>query len=365
MSTARITLVVSRIPGNTPEGATIAIASNVGGWNPAAPPSACTRDARGFYRMSLQVPVGTALEYKMTRGDWGTVEKAADGSELPNRVHQVKGNATLHVHVARWADAGPPGEGHTTVGTVEELEDVASPELGNRRDLFVYLPPSYAPGTRRFPVLYLHDGQNVFDAATSFSGEWGADEAAEALAQRGRELIIVAVANNEDRMKEYAPFPGKENDNTPRGQAYADFLALTVKPLIDARFRTIPDRAHTGILGSSMGGLISLYAALVHPNTFGFVGAMSPSFWFGGFAMYDWVKAHPAPPMRIYLDVGTAEHGESPAGLQGFVRDTQRMAELLRTQGHSVHFEADEGAMHTEGAWRARLPGALRMFHHS
>ncbi|HLL52222.1 MAG TPA: alpha/beta hydrolase-fold protein, partial [Myxococcaceae bacterium] len=151
-------------------------------------------------------------------------------------------------------------------------------------------------------------------------------------------------------------------DHTARAAEYSEFIVKTVKPLIDARFRTLPEREHTGILGSSMGGLISLYAALAHPDTFGFVGAMSPSFWFAGFQMYDWVKGRTAPPMRIYIDVGDNEVGESPAGVEGFVRDTHAMGDILRSQGHEVRVVVGEGADHSEAAWAKRFPTALEWF---
>ena len=262
-------------------------------------------------------------------------------------------------------DLGGPGpkKPHTLTGDVEFIEGIKSPRLGNARTLIVYLPPSYRQMGARYPVLYLHDGQNVFDEATSFAGEWGADETAEALARdRGIEAILVGIYNNADRLKEYAPFPAPENDQTALGEAYAELVATVIKPLIDSRYRTLADRAHSGILGSSMGGLISLYTAFSYPELFGFVGAMSPSFWFAGGQMYAWVKAHPVPPMRIYLDVGTAEEGESPAGTAGFVQDTRKMGELLESQGHRVTVQVAQGANHSEAAWRERFPQVLELF---
>jgi predicted alpha/beta superfamily hydrolase len=111
-----------------------------------------------------------------------------------------------------------------------------------------------------------------------------------------------------------------------------------------------------------MGGLISLYAGLVYPEVFGFVGAMSPSFWFSGFQMYGWVKARSVPPLRIYLDVGDSEEGESPSGVEGFVRDTYAMGEILRGQGHDVQVVVGKGAKHSEAAWGQRFPAALEWF---
>jgi len=119
------------------------------------------------------------------------------------------------------------------------------------RDLHAYLPPSYERSDRRFPGLYMHDGQNLFDATTSFAGEWGVDETMEELAVEGLEAIVIGIPHGEDRVREYTPFNGG-------GDEYLAYVVDTVKPLVDSSFRTLSDREHTGIMGSSLGALISL-----------------------------------------------------------------------------------------------------------
>ena len=190
------------------------------------------------------------------------------------------------------------------------------PQLQRSRRVWLYLPPGYdAPGnTARYPVLYMHDGQNVFDAATSYVGEWGVDETLDSLAAAGVTApIVVAVDHGgERRLDEYSPWrnetfrwPGSDPDAPAapgpgpggEGEAYVEFLTTTLKPTIDARFRTLPGRETTGILGSSMGGLISLYAALRHPDVFGRVGVFSPAFWFAP-EMYDWTAQSKAARHR-------------------------------------------------------------------
>lgn len=267
---------------------------------------------------------------------------------------------------AAWARDDVPS--HSTIaGTVETVKDVSSPQLGNRRDLLVYLPPSYKTGARRYPVLYMQDGQNVFDEATAFvHREWKADEAAEALAAKGQELIIVAIPHTEQnpagpgRLSEYSPFRVPPV-STGRGAQYADFVALTVKPLVDARYRTLGRAEHTGVLGSSMGGLISLYIALRYPDVFGFAGVLSPSLFFADYAIVPWVKAHPASrPVRIYMDVGTLESAVSQS--EDAVGKTRELADLLRSQGMDVTFVVAGSARHDEDAWARRLPGVLELF---
>src|SRR5690606_842207 len=186
-----------------------------------------------------------------------------------------------------WQDY--PAQQHTISGTVKVLADLLSPQLGNRRDLLVYLPRSYAASDQHYPVLYMHDGQNLFDAYTSFAGEWQVDETMQQLERDGIEWIVVGIPNaGEDRLAEYSPFPDPKH-GSGRGDLYLDFVVDTVKARIDADFRTLPGRDHTGIMGSSLGGLISLYGFFSRPDVFGFAGAMSPAFWYGGRAIFPYI----------------------------------------------------------------------------
>jgi predicted alpha/beta superfamily hydrolase len=251
--------------------------------------------------------------------------------------------------------AADDGVEHTVVGTVKVLRDVQSPELENARDILVYLPRSYGAGERRYPVIYMHDGQNLFDQATSFGGEWRVDETMEA---EGVEAIVIGIPNmGDERCEEYSPFVDEEAGGG-HGDDYLAFMVHTVKPMVDRDFRTLPERAHTGIAGSSMGGLISLYGFFKEPETFGFAGVMSPALWFADRAVFGFIEQAPPPQSgRIYLDVGTQE-GEAT------LRDERRMSELLESKGFSAESELryveDEGAGHTESAWAERFGKAVR-----
>lgn len=263
------------------------------------------------------------------------------------------------------------GNHHTVVGNVKVLAGLHSPQIGNRRDILLYLPPSYESSQRRYPVLYFHDGQNLFDAATSFAGEWHVDETMEKLAAEGLEAIVVGIPNaGMTRMDEYSPFRDPRLGGG-RGDAYLQFVVETVKPLIDGTFRTIPDREHTAVLGSSMGGLISLYAFFHYPAVFGLAGVMSPSLWFGQEAIYDYVEKAPYAPGRIYMDVGTREHGGGKRGLsprQGqsrrYYASVRRMQRTLVRKGYRLRNELlyveEKWARHEEQAWARRLPKAIR-----
>jgi predicted alpha/beta superfamily hydrolase len=216
----------------------------------------------------------------------------------------------------------------TLPGTLAMLRDVHSPQLHNYRDVFVYLPPSYgADAGRRYPVLYMHDGQNLFDPELSFSGAWRVDLAMETAARLGYEAIVVGVANTGgSRIDEYGPFFDESVGGGGTGDLYVDFLVHTLKPMIDTQFRTQPEPPTTGILGSSMGGLISLYAFFREPHHFGACGVLSPALWFGKRAILPFVEAADYTPGRIWLDVGTGEGART-------VFNVRLLRELLGLKG--------------------------------
>ena len=234
---------------------------------------------------------------------------------------------------------------------------LAMPGLGRERTLRLYLPPSYesAP-TRRYPVLYMHDAQNLFDDATSNFGEWGVDETLDDFARtRGFEAIVVGIDHGgEERIHELSPWTNPKY-GPAQGEQYMAFVVDTVKPWIDAHYRTQPGRASTAIVGSSLGALASHYALLRYPQVFGKAAIFSPSYLYAG-EVWAQTAAHPWPSgTRTYFYIGGREGDES-------LPDLDRMIALLRTQDHgardiAVHVEPD--AQHNERAWRAEFPRAV------
>ena len=240
-------------------------------------------------------------------------------------------------------------------GRLVRLPGVASRELGNRRDLLVYLPAAYATGTTRLPVIYMQDGQNLFDPATSFASDWGLGRTLDALSARV-ETIVVGVTNmGEARLDEYSPVADAQGHGG-KGDRYLAFLTETVKPMIDATFRTRPEREATGIAGSSMGGLISLYAFFRQPKVFGFAGMLSPSLWFADQAALRFVEEAAYVPGRLYLDVGLLE-GEGPVADARVLRD--RLIEKGYRADVDLRFVEDPDGAHNEAAWGRRFRGAL------
>jgi predicted alpha/beta superfamily hydrolase len=280
--------------------------------------------------------------------------------------------------VTAWPPAGwklysDVHHGHNTVsGTVLVSPRVEGAPGIPPREVQAYLPPSLAasmaagePTDRRYPVLYFMDGQNVFDAKTSYIGvEWGADEALEDLAKEGIEAIAVAVWNHgDDRMDEYNPWRstlawrGHSHATGGKGDAYLDWLVGTVKPMVDRSFPTRAERAATGILGSSMGGLISLYALFAQRAVFGLAGVMSPAVAFSDYRVVTLIEESPLPPSRVHLDMGWREW-------RGATRDARRVRDAFLGRGfeldRDLHYVEERSARHNEGAWQRRLPDALR-----
>jgi predicted alpha/beta superfamily hydrolase/uncharacterized protein involved in tolerance to divalent cations len=273
------------------------------------------------------------------------------------------------VHWRDYADVYPRGR-HTVAGDIKITQGFESPQLGNRRDILVYLPPSYWSSIRRYPVIYMNDGQNLFDVATSYAGEWYVDETMEELADEGIEAIVVGIPNMGDRrFHEYMPFPDLNLEDV-QGDAYVAFIADTLKPVIDRDFRTLPDALSTGISGSSLGGLISLYAMFRRPQTFGLAGVLSPALRWGRDGIFSFVQQAPFAPGKIYLDVGTAE-GIGLAGgssqrsfAQRYLNQVRKMRHLLLKKGyreeHDLRYVEEADGIHHESTWARRLPDALR-----
>lgn len=242
--------------------------------------------------------------------------------------------------------------GEEVGGRVIRYRGHASAALGNSRDLFIYLPRNYGRGDRRYPVLYAHDGQNLFGSEALFGG-WRLAETADRLIAEGRlrELIILGVANTSERMSEYIP-----PEDGGRADAYGRYLIDELKPFIDRHLKTLTGPENTGVMGSSLGGIVSLQLGWTRPDVFGRVGALSSSFWLDKFTAKLSTDRLPAG-LRIWIDSGTA--GASADGYEGTVRvRDQLLGRGLALGGRLRHF-VHHGAGHNEAAWRARVDRPL------
>ena len=364
---AQLTIRLAQLPSSTPVGATVHVAGSFNGWNPAAEGYALARGADGSYTLTLPDSVRGAVEYKLTLGSWETVETRAGGGEVPNRAVTIPATGAIveNVAVAAWRDgSAPKPRTHTASPSVAILSDsFAMPQLGRTRRVWIYLPPGYATSRARYPVLYMADGQNVFDEATSFSGEWGVDEALDSLAARGHRTIVVAVDHGgARRLDEYDPWKASDPKyGGGEGEAWVRFVVETLKPYVDAHYRTRPERASTAIAGSSMGGLISLYAALTRPAVFGSAGVFSCACWIARDSVYALAKrfrASAGATPRLYFVVGGQEAADREP-----VRDQDAIVELLRAGGYpksSIRALVRANGKHAEWFWRREFPAAYR-----
>jgi predicted alpha/beta superfamily hydrolase len=255
---------------------------------------------------------------------------------------------------ARADDAPRP---HTALPNVHVLDQLPSRSLERTRTLRIYLPPGYEGSQRRYPVIYMHDGQNLFDDATSYVGEWGVDEAMDELARSaGFEAIVVGVDHGgERRVIEMSPFASMRF-GVGEGEQYLGFIVGVVKPYIDRRYRTNPGRETTAIMGSSMGGLISHYALLRHPGVFSKAGVFSPAYWINP-QITAYTREH-APPgdARVYLYGGGKEGAEM---LEGFNAMASELGEIMPSRS-GLEVRIVEENEHNEKAWRSEFPRAVR-----
>lgn len=257
---------------------------------------------------------------------------------------------------------------HTLTGDFRAHKNFHSTILNNDRDVLVSLPAGYDTNKRtRYSVFYMNDGQNLFDGATSFipGQEWRVDETAQALIAAGKiePLIIVGVYNTKDRVDEYTPAEDAKYKKGGKADLYGRMLVEELKPFVDSHYRTKKDAEHTGLGGSSLGGLVSIYLALKYPKVFGRAAVVSPSVWFANKQIVHYVEALPKKPkVRIWMDIGTNEGRTTEEALQT-VNDARLLRETLVKKGWKLgkdlnYFEA-EGALHNEGAWAARVERIL------
>ncbi len=304
---AQLTLRLTNLPVGTPADAQFFVAGSFNNWSPGDAAWRLVPNAQGQPEIVFN-PAPGAYEYKFTRGSWATVEGNEQGGYRPNRTLQYNGGAqTIDISVLSWEDVG--GGNHTAAPNVSILSaNFYMPQLNRSRRIWLYLPPNYETSGQSYPVLYMHDGQNLFDVATSFSGEWRVDETLNELFTQGDPGVIVVGIDNGggERINEYTPWPNPQYGGGD-GEAYIDFIAQTLKPYIDENYRTLSGPAHTGIMGSSLGGLISLYGVLRYPMTFGRGGIFSPSLWFtSDIYTYATQQGHSAP-QRLYFIAGQQE----------------------------------------------------------
>jgi predicted alpha/beta superfamily hydrolase len=364
------TVFLVTVPPNTPPNDPVWLSGNhplLGNWNGAGVKLHKAMGDR--YATTLPFEPNLSLQFKATRGSWETVEKGSKGEEIGNHTHKTgSGYERFSFTVASWADIdGVEEPPPLLTGNIELLENVASAHV-KARNVIVWLPPDYKDegNTKTYPVLYMHDGQNLMDASTGFNGEWGVDEVAQQLVLAGQvePLIIVGVYNSgTERALDYTQVQEPSRPDVPGGKAdlYGRFLVEELKPLIDGKYRTKPEAQYTGMAGSSLGGLVTMYLGMTKASTFTRLGVISPSVWWGNRDIVTRVNnLQSKMPSRIWLDIGTEESLNS----EETVADTRMLRDALVAKGWVLDADLKylevQGGKHTEVDWNARFGDILK-----
>ena len=346
----KLTIRINSLPPN-PATDVVYVAGNFNNWNPKDELCKFKKDSVGKFIISFPNVPANDYEYKFTRGGWETVETTSDGKNIANRVLKLMSDTILNIDIGGWSEGKPKVIAHTMNSNVQILDTAFHiPQLNRDRRVWIYLPKNYSTSKASYPVLYMHDGQNLFDNATSFAGEWGVDDAIDSAK---KQCIVVGIDNGGPvRMNEYNPYD-HEKFGAGQGALYVDFLAKTLKPYIDKHYRTKKDATNTIIAGSSMGGLISMYAVMKYPKVFGKAGVFSPAFWAAPALKTDldkMVKSSTHKNVRIYFYAGEQEGNQ-------MVVDMLYIFEAMRKKtAAKMKVKINAEGRHNEPTWRNEFP---------
>lgn len=337
------------------------LAGNFNDWDPAGE-AYRFHLVDGEWQATFDLPKKREIaEFKCVRGEWGKEEVKANGDAMNNRSFYYHVNTRVVIDIATFRDMIPqkPAERNERVITYESL----ILHTDYYKTIRVYLPCDYDSSQKRYPVLYMLDGQNLFDDITSFAGEWGIDEAMDSICTDGyTTAIIVGIDNGgENRINEYAPWEINEEYGGGDGDKFARYVVDFLKPHIDKEFRTLPDREHTGIGGSSLGGMMSHYMVLKYNEVFGFGLIFSPSFWAGEGNVETANAFNSQLPTKLYYLVGGMEDEDDEA-----INDAIDMYQLMLAKHINtleLRLTINSSSTHSESFWRAEFPaGYLWLF---
>ena len=358
MMSAQTTFKITEIPSDTKDNVRIFMASNLNGWKPDDSHFEFRKNEEGSYVLTIPSQ-SEKIEYKITQGNWDHSESDKDGNAVSNRILENSDKPqTIAIQIKGWTSAKE--KAHTSASNVKILsENFSIPQLNTTRKIWIYLPPDYGTSNKKYPVIYMHDGQNMFDDFTSFSGEWSVDETLNQIFQEsGKSAIVIGIDNGGDkRLAEYSPWNNEKYNTKGEGDMYVEFLVKTLKPYIDKTYRTEKQASKTIILGSSMGGLISLYASAKYPKTFGKAGIFSPAFWFVSkdLRKYLNINRNNLSKSRFYFVAGKNED-------ETMVPEIENVQDLLLKKSvpaRNIIVKIDEDGTHSESYWKRELKQGL------
>jgi len=347
----KVTFIADKVAAFKTSTPNLFLAGDFNNWNAADTAWIMKPDGVGRYQLVKTLPKGN-YSFKITKGNWNAVECDESGRDIANRDITISRDSVIVMKVKGWKDDHPMEQKkHTASANVHIIsENFDIPQLGRQRRIWIYLPTDYATSRKKYPVIYMHDGQNLFDEYTSGYGEWGIDEILDKLPS-DEESVVVGVDHGGDyRITEYDPYDSKYGKG--RGDDYVEFLVNTLKPYIDKNYRTKKDVSHTTIAGSSMGGLISMYAILKYPDIFGNAGIFSPAFWIAPDIYQYAQQKNLSDKARIYFVCGDVED-------KTMVSDMKKMTDILQTKGineANIPTVIMQGEKHNEKQWNKDFP---------
>lgn len=354
---AQITLKITALPADTPPNATIYVAGNFNNWNPSSTPM--KNDGSGNYIFTVP-ETGGGLEYKFTRGSWNTAEGNAAGSSLSNRTATFTGSPqTLNLTIQSWEEQTAKKQSTAAANVHVLSESFPIPQLNKTRKIWIYLPPDYEKSTKKYPVIYMQDGQNLFDDATSFSGEWQVDETLNRLFSEGDYgAIVIGIDNGgDDRIDEYTPWNNAKYGGG-EGDLYMQFVAETLKPFVDAHYRTKAGKKFNALMGSSLGALISSYGGVKYSQTFSKIGSFSPAYWIVDKQFNDYIATSMADlsHTRIYFVAGSGESKTIVSEIERVKNNLQKKG----LRGKNTVVKIDAYGKHNENYWKGEFGAAYQ-----
>lgn len=349
-----VRLVVTTVA--TKQNDDIYVSGTFNNWNPKDEKYKLKPFAGGRKSIVIKDVAAGNYAFKFTRGSFDKVECTNDGRDITDRIVDVNADVSQEITIAGWKDDYPDRPKRYTASPQVKVIDTAFkiPQLNRTRKIWIYLPKGYASSTKTYPVLYMQDGQNLFNEQTAYSSEWGIDECLDSLQQKlGKECIVVGIDNGGDkRMSEYSPYDySLKNafatpENKGEGKQYVDFLVQTLKPYIDTKYRTKKGPDFTFIAGSSMGGLISAYAIMQYPQVFGAAGIFSPSFWLAPDIYKQATNFTTTGIPRFFLYAGGKEDATMVANIT-------KMEGVLKTKSsYQVATQISPLGQHNEAYWK-------------
>jgi metallo-beta-lactamase class B len=342
---------------------TVFITGNFNRWTPAQAAWQMQKNSRGQYIALKNINKGL-LEFKFNRGSWQTLECTAEGRLANPHQVMIRSDTVISVIIYGWRDDYPVSTASPQVRLIDST--FFMPQLNAYRGIWIYLPKDYNNSNQKYPVLYMHDGQDLFDEASSEGRtgpvEWGVDETID---RSGKDCIVVGInhtADKSQRIREYFVHPNTQYD-TVYGSDYLRFIVETLKPYIDKHYRTLPGKATTYMAGSSMGGLLTLYAGLLYPDVFGALGVFSPSIWLDEGNSYKAIAGTGAgkayQTQRYYFYGGGNENRMKPDG--SFVEmssDVQlTIAALQKKIQPEIKYSVNPKGRHGQWYWSLAFPG--------